>query len=229
LFVVVHAGPASLRGEHEERAEAPLVKQNVARELGAASAETAVLASVASPSAFANPPEHNEDLDLLSGHDKVPETSLDYFIVPEYGENDDAGENGEDETNEQRSRMLLTVTKQELRNAAFIQRARTRKGLGNITFATDVQKEAKRWANLMARTRTVKSRNPLDKNINPDWRKLAEIDGSDDSIGYNGMFSQLLRANRSRAFMFDPVINRIGLGIAKNRTDYYVCYIFKAV
>jgi hypothetical protein len=187
---------------------------------------TTVLASVVSPSdqPKSSITEYNENFDLLSDVDETIYSSLDTFVVPEYSEND------LDETNEQRDRMLVRgYSMRELQNAAMIQGARVKRNLQKIAISSDTQREARRWAVHMARTRTVSSRNPVSQNITGGWSKLAELDGSGDSVAIDGVFAQFMSANRSRAIILDPVYNRVGVGIAKNRTKFFVCYIFKAI
>jgi uncharacterized protein YkwD len=81
----------------------------------------------------------------------------------------------------------------------------------------------------MARSRSVSYRDPITTNINAGWIKLGEIDGTSSSVSYNGIFTQFMNATRSRNVILDNAYNRVGVGIAKNATKYYVCFLFKAV
>jgi uncharacterized protein YkwD len=147
---------------------------------------------------------------------------LDNVMVPEHHEVDVEG-------NDQHGRMLLSVSSVELYNAGYIQSTRVKRGRQRVSWSSDLVAEAQRWSRRMARLQVVSYRDPLTQNVNAGWRKLAEIDGQDTTVAYQGMFSQFMKSNRSSSIILDNAYNRIGVGIAKNATKYYVCYLFKAV
>jgi Cysteine-rich secretory protein family len=215
---------SSLRGDASDRED----PSEAVRSVSAEARSDVVLATVLSPGGGINAAEYY----MLEGggdeEDELDEEALwhleqiDNVMVPQDHEIDVEG-------NDQHGRMLLSVSSLELQNAGYIQSTRVRRGKQRVAWASDLLAEAQRWSRRMARLQAVSYRNPLNQNVNPGWRKLAEIDGQDTSVAYQGMFSQFMKSNRSSSIVLDNAYNRLGVGIAKNATKYYVCYLFKAV
>lgn len=106
----------------------------------------------------------------------------------------------------------------------WINDERTRKGLPGLEFAQDLQDEALRWARSMAGRNDFRHRSDVGENIQ-NWQSVGENIAYDDDV--RRAHEGLMDSTGHRANILNKKYDKIGIGIVKKGSIYWICQIFK--
>jgi Cysteine-rich secretory protein family len=129
-----------------------------------------------------------------------------------------------------RKLVTATVSKREAKNLKFINRDRAKLGLPPVFFSADLVKESQRWADYCSEQGKTIPRRPLSQGVT-NWLQLADLYSWSDSVKRSGAHTTLMNGNRTLD-MLAPYMNRIGIGIRKDKTNekqFFMVQIYKQV
>jgi uncharacterized protein YkwD len=120
-----------------------------------------------------------------------------------------------------------TLSTDELMNIQWMNRARRSEGLRTMRYGSDLVVEAKRWARYLASTRTLATRDNIFRNIFCGTsNEMGEYVLSTKSVNQTGAFASLMRSD-GRDYILYGRYDRVGVGIAKAGSWYYMVMLFK--
>jgi uncharacterized protein YkwD len=121
----------------------------------------------------------------------------------------------------------FTLSTDERMNIQWMNQARRSKGLRTMRYGADLVVEAKRWARYLASTRTLATRDNIFRNIFCGTsNEMGEYVLSTTSVNQTGAFSSLMRSD-GRDYILYGRYDRVGVGIAKAGSWYYMVMLFK--
>jgi uncharacterized protein YkwD len=119
------------------------------------------------------------------------------------------------------------LSNDEHMNVRWMNQARAAKGLRNMRYDADLVVEAQRWAKYLASKRTVALRDNIFRNVFCGTsNEMGEYVMSTSSVSKTGAFASLMQGDGSEYILYPPY-DRVGLGIAKAGSTYYMVMLFK--
>ena len=120
----------------------------------------------------------------------------------------------------------MTAEQQEIFD--YVNDERRQRGLQELTPVDDLVIEAQRWAMNMSTGPSAGAyflhRDPLDMNIVSNWVFLGENIGRGSNLPL--VHQGLMNSQGHRENILSPRFTRLGVGVAFNYNQFYVCQIF---